>query len=143
MTALDFNAAIEQSHLALGEFVIGNPEPLKGMYSHRDDVSLANPFGPAMRGWKQAAETMERAASNYRDGEVTGFENIAKYVTPSLAYVVEVERYEAKIGGGEDVVPVALRVTSIFRPEDGTWKLVHRHADPITSVRPAESVVQK
>ena len=86
---------------------------------------------------------MERAASYYRDGEVIGFENVAKYVTPDLAYIVEVERYKAKVGGSEDIVPVALRVTSIFRPEDGVWKLVHRHADPIASVRPAESVVQK
>jgi ketosteroid isomerase-like protein len=86
---------------------------------------------------------MERAASNYRDGEVIGFENVAKYVTPDLAYIVEVERYKAKIGGSEDSVPVALRVTSIFRPEDGVWKIVHRHADPITAARPAESVVQK
>jgi len=143
MTALDFDQVIEQSHLALGEFAKGNPEPLKNIYSHREDVSLANPFGPAMRGWKQAAETMERAASYYRDGEVIGFENVAKYVTPDLAYIVEVERYKAKVGGSEDIVPVALRVTSIFRPEDGVWKLVHRHADPIASVRPAESVVQK
>jgi hypothetical protein len=81
MAEQDFNAAIEQSHLALGEFVIGNPEPLKQMYSHRDDVSLADPFGPPMRGWKQAAETMERAASYYRDGEAIGFESVAKYVT--------------------------------------------------------------
>jgi len=86
---------------------------------------------------------MERAASYYRDGGVIGFENVAKYVTPDLAYIVEVERYKAKVGGSEDIVPVALRVTSIFRPEDGVWKLVHRHADPIASVRPAESVVQK
>jgi ketosteroid isomerase-like protein len=53
------------------------------------------------------------------------------------------ERYEAKVGGREDVTPVALRVTSIFRPEEGTWKVVHRHADPITTARPAESVIQE
>jgi ketosteroid isomerase-like protein len=140
MAASGFDLAVEQCHLALGEFVKGNPEPLKDTYSHREDVSLANPFGPAMRGWKQAAETMERAASNYRDGEVIGFENV-EYVTPDLAYTVEVERYKVRVGGSEDVVPVALRVTSIFRSEDGVWKLVHRHADPITAVRPAESVV--
>ena len=142
MAAEDFDRVIQQNHDALGEFAKGNPEPLKEMYSHREDVTLANPFGPPRRGWKQVAETMERAASQYRDGEVDDFELVAQYVTPDLAYIVEVERYRAKVGGREEVAPVALRVTSILRPEDGVWKIVHRHADPITSARPAESVVQ-
>jgi ketosteroid isomerase-like protein len=142
-TVDDLDQVIERSHLALGEIVNGNPEPLKEMYSHLQDISLANPFGPPVRGWDEAARTMERAASNYRDGEIVGFENVAKYVTSELAYIVEVERYQARVGGGEDITPVALRVTSIFRPEDGTWKIVHRHADPITTSRPAESVIQQ
>ena len=142
-TVDDLDQVIERSHLALGEIVNGNPEPLKEMYSHRQDVSLANPFGPPVRGWDEAARTMERAASNYRDGEIVGFENVAKYVTSELAYIVEVERYQSRVGGGEDITPVALRVTSIFRPEEGTWKIVHRHADPITTAQPAESVIQE
>lgn len=138
----DLDAVIDRSHQALGEFVKGDPEPLKALYSHRDDVTLADPFGPPMRGWRQAAETMERAAAHYREGEVVGFDNVATYVTPELAYIVEVERYRAKVGGGEDLTPVALRVTSILRPEEGTWKMIHRHADPITTAQPAESVIQ-
>ena len=138
----DLDEVVEQSHLALGEIVKGNPEPLKMVYSHHEDVTLANPFGPPVRGWQQAAATMERAASNYRDGEIVGFERVAKYVTPELAYIVEVERYRAKVGGGEELAPIALRVTSIFRREDGDWKIVHRHADPITTAQPAESVIR-
>jgi ketosteroid isomerase-like protein len=139
----DVDEFIERSHLALGEIVNGNPEPLKEIYSHRQDVSLANPFGPPVRGWDEAARTMERAASNYRDGESVRFENVAKYVTSELAYIVEVERYRTKVGGSEDITPVTLRVTSILRPEDGTWKILHRHADPITTPQPAESVIQE
>ena len=139
----DFELVVEPYHQALGEIIKGNPEGYKELYSHRDDVTLANPFGPAARGWEQVAATMERAASQFRDGEVTSIEEVAKYVTPELAYLVEMERYEAKLGGREDVTPVALRVTSIFRPEEGTWKVVHRHADPITTARPAESVIQE
>ena len=86
---------------------------------------------------------MERAASQLRDGEIVGFENVAKYVTPELAYIVWVERARAKVGGREDIAPLELRVTMIFRPEDGTWKVVHRHADPITTARAAESMIQK
>jgi ketosteroid isomerase-like protein len=143
MATVDFDQVVEQYHLVLGEIIKGNPEPLKMMFSHLEDVSLANPFGPVTRGWKQVAETMERAASRYRDGEFTGFENVAKYVTPDLAYLVEVERFKAKVGGREELAPVALRVTSILRPEDGTWKVVHRHADPITTAQSAESVIQE
>jgi hypothetical protein len=76
-------------------------------------VTLANPFGPPVLGWEQAAATLERAASFYRDGEAMSFETIATRVTPELAYLVELERYSAKIGGGADVTPVALRVTSM------------------------------
>jgi ketosteroid isomerase-like protein len=142
MPVPDFDQTIEESHLALAEFVKGDPEPLKRMYSHRDDVSLANPFGPPVRGWRPAAETMERAASNYRDGEAVSFDSIAKFVTSDLACLVEIERYSIKIGGNADMSPVALRVTSVFRPEGGAWKIVHRHADPITTVRSAESLIQ-
>ena len=74
---------------------------------------------------------------------MTGFENVAKYLTADLAYIVEVERFKAKLGGREDVIPLAVRTTSILRPEDGTWKAVHRHADPITIVQAPESVIQK
>ena len=139
----DLDEVIDQYNLALGEFVKGNPEPVKQMFSHQEDVTLANPLGPPVRGWEQVAETIDRAASNFRDGEFTGFENVVKYVTPDLAYIVEIERTKAKVGGREDVAPSALRVTMIFRPEEGTWKVVHRHADPITTAQLADSVIQK
>ena len=50
-TVDELDQVIERSHLALGEIVNGNPEPVKEMYSHRGDVSLANPFGLPVRGW--------------------------------------------------------------------------------------------
>jgi ketosteroid isomerase-like protein len=139
----DFDQAVEKYHLALGEFMKGNPHPAMKLYSQRDEVTLGNPFGPFAYGWKQVVETMERAASNYREGEATSFENIAKCVTPDLAYLVEVERLRSKVGGRGDVTPLALRATSVFRPEDGLWKIVHRHADPITMAQPADSVLRR
>jgi ketosteroid isomerase-like protein len=143
MDAPDLDHFIDQYHQALDEFFRGNPEPAKMLYSHREDASLANPFGPVAVGWENVDETMERAASNYRDGGATGFETLATYVTPDLAYLVEVERFEAKVGGEEEMASGALRVTSVLRPEGGAWKILHRHADPITSPRSAASVIQR
>jgi ketosteroid isomerase-like protein len=77
--------------------------------------------------------TLDRAALNYRDGEAIGFENVSTVVGDDLAYVVEIESYRARVGGGAELVPVAVRVTTAFRREDGAWKVVHRHADPITA----------
>jgi ketosteroid isomerase-like protein len=140
----DVDQVLAQWHPASDEFLKGDPEPVKKVWSHREDVTLASPFDPPVRGWDEVAKVIEHAASQVRDGEMTGVETVAKYVTPELAYVVWIERPKAKVGGSEEITPFALRVTMIFRPEEnGEWKIVHRHADPITTPQPAESVIQE
>ena len=141
--AHDLDELIERYQLALDEFMKGNPEPVKELFSNRDDVTLANPLCSPARGWDQVAATIERASSFMRDGEDLHCEPVAKYVTPELAYTVWIERVKAKVGGREDITQTALRVTMIFRPEEGVWKVVHRHADPIITAQPAESVIQE
>ena len=143
MVVPEVDRFVREYHEALDEFFRGDPEPAKALYSHREDASLANPFGPVAIGWEEVEETMERAASNYRDGRATGFETLATYVTPELAYLVEVERFEARIGGQDEIASGALRVTSVLRPEGDAWKILHRHADPITTPRAPESVIQR
>ncbi len=138
-----FAEAVERYHLAAAEFVKGNPAPYVTLWSTHDDVSLANPFGPPIRGWENVRPRMERAATNWSDGEVVGFENVSTIVTSELGYIVEVERFKARMGGSPDQTAVALRTTSVLRPEDGAWKIIHRHADSITTARGPESVVQK
>jgi ketosteroid isomerase-like protein len=141
MSSFDLSGVIEESHRALDAFVKGDPKPLGALYSRREGITLANPFGPPARGWIEVSETMGRAATNYRDGHATGFERISDDTAGDLAYILEIERYMARIGGAGEVAPVALRVTTIFRREDDGWHIVHRHADPITTPRGAESVL--
>jgi ketosteroid isomerase-like protein len=135
---------IEQYYRAQREFLRGNPEPVKDLFSRREDVTLANPYGPPVRGWDKVSKTIEHAASLRSDGTFLEWQIVAKYVSAELAYVVQIERAEAKIGAMEDIASLAVRATMIFRPEeDGEWKIVHRHADPITTPQPAESVIQE
>jgi ketosteroid isomerase-like protein len=138
----DFDATIEQYHLAAGEFIKGNPEPYKALFCQGDDVTVANPFFPVARGWDDVADRMERASSRWSDGEIVGFENVTKYATGDLGYIVEIERFRAKVGRSSEVALVALRTTSILRREEGDWKILHRHADPITAEQPAESLLR-
>ena len=143
MPESDLEQVVGQDHRALNALVNGDPEPKKKMFSRRDDVTLANPFGPPVRGWNQVAEALERAASQLRDGQPIVFERISDYATADLAYIVEIERNRMKVGGADQIAPVSLRVTTIFRREEDGWKIVHRHADPITAPRPPESLLEQ
>jgi ketosteroid isomerase-like protein len=137
MTAPDaFDAVMERYRRAADEFSRGNPAQVRALWSHRDDVTLANPFGPPVRGWRQVAEALDDASSRMRDGAVSDFDIIATYLTKDLASVLATEHWQARVSGGEDVAPFDLRVTSTFRREDGVWMLVHRHADPISTFDP-------
>lgn len=138
----DFNQMVEQYHAALDEVVRGNSASMKKLMSRRDDVTLANPIGPLVRGWSEVEKTMDRAISQLSEGEPNQFEIISMHAEDDLAYVAENERGRMKVGGSDQMSSVALRVTTIFRREDGQWKVVHRHADPITTARPIESIVQ-
>ena len=140
--APEHDLPLEEYHQAGREITNGNPEVYKRLYSRRDDVTLSNPFGPPVRGWTEVSATLDRAAEKYRDGEVVGFENVSTGIGSDLAYTVEVESYRARVGGADEIASVVLRVTTIFRREEGMWKVVHRHADPITAPRPPESVIQ-
>src|SRR5437773_5498802 len=143
MMPRDLETAIQQSHDAISGIFRGDAEPAKALFSDREDVTLGSPFGPYARGRAQVEETLDRAASNYREGELASAELISSYISADLACVVEVERGRAKLGGGKDLLPLALRATSLFRLESGTWKLVHRHADPITTPRAPASVANR
>jgi ketosteroid isomerase-like protein len=139
----DVDDLIERYQLGLDEFMKGNPEPVKELFSHREDVTLANPLGPPAHGWDEVGATIERAASQFRDGRFVSVEIVEKHVTPEFAYTLWLEHAEGKVGGRGDIAPSTLRVTMIYRPEEGEWKVVHRHADPITTPQPAESVIQE
>jgi uncharacterized protein (TIGR02246 family) len=143
MSTHTLESAIEASHKALAAILKGDPSGYLALYAEDEGVTLGNPFGPFAQGRQNVASRLAGAASNYRDGEVTSIELIAKHVSGDLACVVEVESGIAKVGGSEERATASLRVTSVFRQESGNWKLVHRHADPITTPRPAESVISK
>ena len=87
MAANDLDSAIEQSHAAGDAILKGDPSGYKTLYSDREDVTLGNPFGPYARGRKKVEETLDGAASHYRDGEFTGVDLIAKYASDDLACI--------------------------------------------------------
>jgi ketosteroid isomerase-like protein len=144
MAPSDLADFIEQYHRGVAAFVAGDPNPQKAQWSRRDDVTLANPLGPPARGWNEVEAALDRATDQLRayPSEVIGVERISQYTTADLAYTVEIERTRMHLDSGTQTT-LTLRVTSIFRREDGTWRVVHRHADTVTTPRSLASLVDQ
>ena len=138
----DHDRPMQEYRRAGLEISRGNPAVYKSLWSRRDDVTVADPFGAPVRGWQQVSDRLELAARNYRDGRDYEFENIATVIAAELAYTVE-----TNASGRACADPTsAVRSPSGRRPSFGAsaanWKVTHRHGDPLTSMRPAESVLQ-
>jgi ketosteroid isomerase-like protein len=127
---------VERYHAAARAFARGEPVQMKSLFSQADDVVLANPFGPAVVGWDAASEWLDFASSRMHDGDVSAFEEVARYQSGDLVVLHETEHWTSRVADRARVEPFILRVTTTFRREDGEWKIVHRHADPIASVDP-------
>jgi ketosteroid isomerase-like protein len=74
-------------------------------------------WAPSTRGPSVRATPLPRAAAEARG---------------DLAYTVAPERTTASINGTEPK-PYVLRVMTIFRREDGEWKVAHRHGDALAA----------
>lgn len=132
----DLAETIENYHQAVDGFSRGDPEPVKSLLSNAADVMLANPFGPAVRGQQPVRDALDFASSRFRDGAVERFEQVAVYATDELATIHELEHWQAKVGGSDEMTPFVLRVSTTLRRERDGWRLVARHADPIATPDP-------
>lgn len=137
---MDLEDFVRQCEQAWQVFVTGDPGPAMLLFSRRNDVTLANPWGPAVTGWPDVRKTLEAAAARFRQGHLT-FDILTTFVSDDLACHHEVERGEAMLGGCSELESFALRTTSIYRREDGQWRIVLRHADPIVAPRAADATL--
>jgi len=111
----------------------GNSEPRKMLWSHKDPVTVLG-AAKTVSGWPEVGSLFDWLASNFSNGDLYELEVTAAGVSGDLGYVLGAEHSRASVGG-EAPAEIALRVTLIFRRENGEWKEVHRHADPIPGIR--------
>jgi ketosteroid isomerase-like protein len=117
---------VARQRLADEAMYAGDPQPYLNIWSRRDPISLFGAFGPCKTGWSQVSQTVGWVGTRFSDGDMTHDVEVA-YVGAELAYTVGYEQGEVAIDGVRQ--SVKLRVTLIYRREDGDWKLVHRHGD--------------
>lgn len=140
--AQQLEEAISQSHRALEAILNGDPSLYLALFADRDDITLGNPFGPFGQGRAAVTATLANAANKYQRGTAR-VERVALYGDANFICLVEIEHDRAQLSGSDDYSEFSVRVTSIYERIGPQWKLVHRHADPITTARSAQSVIGK
>ena len=133
---MDVRQIIEQYHSALDAFALGDPAPVKAIYALSEDVLLANPFGGFSLGWDAVSQALDFASSKFRDGTPVRFEEVWRCTGADLVTLFEQEHWETKVGGRDEPSPFDLRVTTTFRRTSAGWRMVSRHADPLTTSHP-------
>src|SRR5262245_26372852 len=128
-TPADFEHAIEQMRDAVAAFTNADLGPWNQICSHAADATLFGGWGGWEHGWAELEPRYAWAAARFVSGEAS-FEELSRGVSGDLAYTVWIRRYQAHLQGVGSPVTVALRVTHIYRNENGTWQMIHRHADP-------------
>jgi len=122
-----FADMLSRERSAEAAIYLGNPEPFKALWSREDDISLFGAFGPCKKGWHQVEKTVDWVASRFREGAVTAEYEVV-HEGADLAYTVGYELGDVVLDGAP-MTRQRLRVTQIYRREDGQWRLVHRHGD--------------
>jgi ketosteroid isomerase-like protein len=99
------------------------------MWSTQDPVTL---FGAvkSISGSDEVSQGFRWLASRFSNCTAYRFELVAAGVSSDLAYTVGYEHTSVSIDG-VPAEPYTLRVTHVYRRENGEWKIVHRHADPV------------
>jgi ketosteroid isomerase-like protein len=105
----------------------GDPGPRLAMWSTQDPVTI---FGRDRTtiGSEEVTQAFHWLATRFSNLTDYRFELVAADASGDLAYTLGYEHVTFSIDGGP-VEPITLRVTHLYRREDGEWKTVHRHAD--------------
>jgi ketosteroid isomerase-like protein len=108
----------------------GDPAGRIAMWSRADPLTV---FGAALsaRGWNEIGPMFGRLGTVFTGCDSYRNEVIAAGASGDLAYIVALEHTTASMNGAP-AQPFVLRATTVFRREDGEWKVVHRHADSLT-----------
>ncbi len=127
------SAVVPRQRTADMAMLNGDSGPRKMLWSHKDPVTVLG-AAKTVSGWSAVTSLFDWLASNFSNGTSYDLDITAADVSGDLGYIVGFEYSTASVGGGAPA-PIALRVTLIFRREDGEWKEVHRHADPMPGVQ--------
>ncbi|MBN8616439.1 MAG: nuclear transport factor 2 family protein [Deltaproteobacteria bacterium] len=125
----DFATFLRDREAAARAYVRGDAGPLRQLATRTDPATFFGPRGGHEAGAEKVDARYSRDAESFTAGSKTHFEVLHQGASGDLGYWVGYQHASVHLRGKDDPVSMRLRVTEVFRHEDGAWKLIHRHAD--------------
>ncbi len=119
--------AVDQWFVVLNAMLNGDPKPFAELYSHADDVTYMGAEGTYRIGWKATYADWTAQAKKSSGGKLSG-RNIHVVVSGNMAAAQHYTTGDVRMPDGKTVNSV-VRETSVFRKENGAWKMISHHAD--------------
>lgn len=119
-------AASDRFYAALNVMFEGDAQPMKDAWSHADDITYMGPNGLFLVGWAQIEKEWDAQAAALLGGRVEP-QNLQMTLGSDLSVINCIEAGENVVDG--KVETVRLRSSTVFRKEDGAWKVVGHQTD--------------
>ena len=112
-----------------------NPEILSQMWSQGEDVTYMGVNGGYEVGWVEAYSQLQAQSSKYPSIKVQPTDLVVT-VGPVLAVVHNyVEGVTGDAESAKGTNNIKLRATTVFRKENGKWKIIGHHVDDLPMIR--------
>jgi ketosteroid isomerase-like protein len=110
----------------LNRMANGETNTFADVWSQGESATAMHPIGGRDVGWKEVENSFNQVAGVASDGKVELKDQLIRDLG-NVAFEVGIEKAQFKVAGME--VNAEIRVTNIYRKENGSWKMVHHHTD--------------
>ena len=125
--AADFDAFLEGPRReAATAFVKGDASLVRAISPHDGHATFFDPGGGYTEGAANINRVNAEGAARFGPGSTTELDVKDRGSSGDLAFWTGFQTAQVEADG--KITPMNIRVTEVYRLQDGGWKMVHRHA---------------
>jgi ketosteroid isomerase-like protein len=133
MTDDDFEEFMRARERAADAYVNGDPEPVDALATATEPASFFGPDGGTLAGPAAVRAAYRSGTRMFTAGSQSRLEVLDARASGDVAYWCGIQHATVRLASDGSTVEMPLRITEIFRREGSSWRVIHRHADPLRS----------
>lgn len=124
---MDFRTFMQERGRAALAYCQGDARPVNALTTQAEPASFFGPDGKVVKGAERVRSVYSGGASMFGHNGASRLEILQCEASGDVGYWCGLQHADVEMDGERR--PMTLRITELFRRENGDWKLVHRHAD--------------